>query len=82
MADVLCPLITLFLVLLLARVVLSWFPMQPGTFIAQLYDGLRLLTDWAVLPLRSIIPPVGGMIDISVMVLSFALIILRDAICN
>jgi uncharacterized protein YggT (Ycf19 family) len=40
-----------------------------------------MLTDWALIPLRSLIPPVG-MFDLSFMVLVFALFILRSAICS
>lgn len=79
--DVICTVITVFIVLLFVRAVLSWFPVEPGSFLAQLNDALRLLTDWAVLPLRSVIPPVG-MLDISFLVLTFGLIILRSAICD
>ncbi len=75
-----CNLITVFIVLLFARAVLSWFPVEPGSFLAQLNDVLILLTDWAVRPLRGLIPPVG-MLDISFLVLTFGLLILRNAIC-
>ena len=81
MEDALCTLLTIFIVILFVRAVLSWFPMAPGSFAAQLNDVMRLLTDWAVVPLRSIIPPVG-MIDISFLVLTFGLLILRSAICD
>ncbi len=79
--DVLCPLLTIFTVLLFARAVLSWFPVEPGSFLQQMNDVLGLLTDWAVLPLRRIIPPVG-MFDVSFLVLVFGLFILRNAICH
>ena len=79
--EILCTLITIFIVLLFARAVLSWFPVEPGSVLAQINDVLRVLTDWAVLPLRSVIPPVG-MIDISFLVLTFGLFILRSAICD
>jgi uncharacterized protein YggT (Ycf19 family) len=78
--DILCTLITIFVVLLFMRAVLSWFPVAPGTFLAQLSDVLRLLTDWAVVPLRSIIPP-AGMFDTSFLVLVFGLFIIRSLIC-
>lgn len=81
MEDIFCNLITIFIVLLFVRAVLSWFPIEPGGFLAQLSDALRLLTDWAVLPLRAIIPPVG-MFDISFLVLTFGLLIVRSAICS
>ncbi|MBM3672418.1 MAG: YggT family protein [Actinobacteria bacterium] len=79
--DILCLLLTIFIVLLFIRALLSWFPVEPGSFLAQLNDVLRLLTDWAVLPLRSVIPPVG-MLDVSFLVLTFGLLILRTAICE
>ena len=80
MEQVACNVITVFIVLLFARAVLSWFPVEPGSFLAQLNDVLILLTDWAVRPLRGLIPPVG-MLDISFLVLTFGLFILRNAIC-
>jgi YggT family protein len=79
--SLLCNLITAFIVVLFARAVLSWFPLQSGTLLAQVSDVLRMLTDWAVVPLRRVIPP-AGMFDLSFMVLVFGLFILRAAICG
>jgi YggT family protein len=79
--DILCPLLDIFTVVLFARAVLSWFPTEPGSFLQQMNDVLALLTDWAVLPLRRIIPPVG-MFDVSFLVLVFGVFILRNAICT
>jgi YggT family protein len=79
--DVVCPVLTIFIVLLFARAVLSWFPVEPSSPLAQVNDVLRLLTDWAVMPLRQIIPP-AGMFDLSFLVLVFGLFIVRNAICN
>jgi YggT family protein len=79
--SLLCNLITVFIVVLFARAILSWFPLQSGTVLAQISDVLRVLTDWAVVPIRRVIPPVG-MFDVSFMVLVFGLFILRAAICT
>ena len=81
MGDAVCTLLTIFIVILFLRAVLSWFPVSPGSFVAQLNELLRFLTDWALVPLRSIIPP-AGMLDLSFLVLTFGLLILRSAICN
>ena len=78
--EIICALLQLFIIVLFARAVLSWFPHQPGTLLAQVNDFLGTLTDWAVVPLRSIIPP-AGMIDLSFLVLVFGLLILQSAIC-
>ena len=78
--DILCVLITAFIVVLFARAVLSWFPLQPGSFAAQLADISRVLTEWALAPLRQVIPP-AGMFDLSFLVLTFGLLILRSFVC-
>ena len=78
--EILCTLITIFIVLLFARAVLSWVPLEQGGALAQVSVFLVTLTDWALRPLRSIIPP-AGMFDLSFLVLVFGLFILRAAIC-
>ena len=79
--SIICSLVTVFIVLLFARAVLSWFPVQPDGPMAQLSQILVSLTDWALRPLRSVIPA-AGMFDLSFMVLVFGLFILRSAICS
>jgi YggT family protein len=79
--DFICTLITIFIVLLFVRAVLSWFPVEPGSLMAQISDILNVVTDWAVVPLRRVIPP-AGMIDLSFLVLVIILFILRNAICD
>jgi YggT family protein len=76
----LCWIITAFLVVLFLRAILSWFPLDPDGVAARIQDVLVMLTEWALRPLRQIIPP-AGMFDLSFMVLFFALIILRAAVC-
>ena len=78
--GIICALLTVFIVILIARAILSWFPIRPGTGLAQLNGIIFDLTEWAMRPLRQIIPPVG-MFDVSFMVLVFGLIILRQAVC-
>jgi YggT family protein len=70
-------LITVYLVVLFARAVTSWFPPPragtPFAFVAQL---LRDLTEPLLAPLRRVIPPAGPF-DLSFMVLFFILLILQ-----
>lgn len=80
MSELLCAFITVFIVILIARAVLSWFPLEQGGVLAQVNRLVIDVTDWAVAPLRRVIPPVG-VIDISFLVLVFGLFILRSAIC-
>jgi YggT family protein len=79
--TILCALFTVFIVVLAARAVLSWFPVRPGTAMAQINGILFDLTEWALRPLRRIVPP-AGMIDLSFLVLFLIVIILRTAVCG
>jgi uncharacterized protein YggT (Ycf19 family) len=81
--GIVCALLIIFIVLLFLRAVLSWFPesRRPGTGVAQINRILTDLTDWALRPLRRIIPP-AGMFDLSFLVLVFGLFILRAALCG
>ncbi len=68
MRELLCTLLTLYVVAIILRMVLSWFPMQPGGLGAQVAGGLQRITDPLLLPLRRVIPPLGGAIDLSPMI--------------
>ena len=81
MSQVLCALLTVYWHGVLARVLLSWFPIRPGTPIASAYVVLRDLTEPVLAPLRRVIPPVG-MLDMSSLVLIIGLAILRGIVCS
>ncbi len=77
--DLLCSLISVYYIVLLARVILSWFPLQPGTPMASIASIVYQLTEPIMGPVRRIIPSIG-MIDISPIVVFFGLRILQSAI--
>jgi YggT family protein len=79
--DLLCSLIDVYYIILLARVILSWFPLQPGTAMASIASIIFQVTEPVMGPVRRIIPTVG-MIDISPIVVFFGLRILQSAICS
>ncbi len=79
--QVLCALITVFIVMLVARAMLSWFPVRPGTPAAQIAGVLYTATEWALRPLRQVIPPVG-MFDLSFFILVFGLFIIRNNVLD
>ena len=81
--GVVCALILVFIVVLFLRAVLSWFPesQRPGTATAQIARVLFDLTEWALRPLRRVIPP-AGMFDLSFLVLVFFLIVLQRIVCG
>ena len=77
--GIVCDVLTVFIVILFARAVLSWFPIRPDTVTAQINRLLIDLTEWALRPLRRIIPPVG-MFDLSFLVLFFVILLVRSAV--
>ena len=78
--HILSVLISVYLVVLFARAVTSWFPPpRSGTPFAYLTQILRDLTEPLLTPLRRIIPPAGPF-DLSFMVLFFILLILQGAL--
>lgn len=58
--QLLCPILTLYLIALFARIILSWFPLEPGTPMASIYQFLFTITEPVLGPIRRLIPPVGG----------------------
>jgi YggT family protein len=76
-----CAFITVYLVVLAARAVLSWFPVRPDSALNPIRNLLADLTEPVLRPFRSIIPPVG-MFDLSFMIVFFLLFILRTIACN
>jgi YggT family protein len=79
--DLLCSLISVYYIVLLARVFLSWFPLQPGTAMASIASIVYQLTEPVMGPVRRLIPSIG-MIDISPIVVFIGLQILQGAICR
>jgi YggT family protein len=74
--------VTVYLVILGARAVLSWFaPTSASGGLATINRLLMDLTEPLLAPLRRIIPPVG-MFDLSFMVAFFGLVILRGVVCS
>jgi YggT family protein len=60
----LCQLVLLFEVALFARVILSWFPLQPGGAMAKVNRFLVRITDPVLEPVRRMLPRMG-MFDLS-----------------
>ena len=72
-------LLDLYLLVIIARSVFSFFQVREGTFVAKVYDVIYAITEPVLAPVRSVIGPVdfGGMgIDLSPMVVMLAIIII------
>ena len=81
MRDVIAWILTIYLVILVGRAVLSWFPIQQGTFLASLSSILIDLTEPVLRPVRRVIPP-AGMLDTSFIVVFFVILFARYAVAG
>lgn len=82
--TLLCRLLDAYLIVMFARIILSWFPVEPGSGLASVYGFLYSITEPVLAPIRRVIPPLGmgGMgLDLSPLVVFFGISILRSAIC-
>lgn len=85
MAAFICQLLSIYLIVVFARVLLSWFPMTPGGVLAGIQAFVYALTEPVLAPLRRALPSVGfgGMgLDLSPLVLMFGIPILQGVICG
>lgn len=84
MLQLICLVLQVYLLVILGVIVLSWFPMQPGTGLERVYTGLRRVTDPVLGPVRRAVPAIrlGGMaLDISPIIVILGLSILRGFVC-
>ena len=71
MGQLLCFALQLYVILIIARILFSWFPITPGSALESIDTLLRMLTEPLLGPLRRALPPVrmGGMgLDLSPMI--------------
>jgi len=80
---VLCYALSIYYLILIVRIVLSWVPSVPEP-VRPLARGVRAVTDPLLTPLRGLVPSIrmGAMaLDVSPILLFFAIVILRNWVC-
>ncbi len=79
--PVLCAFLRVYLIVLLARAILSWFPVAPSSgVLSQIQRVLFDVTEPVLAPVRRVIPP-AGMFDISFMVVFIVVLLVQGAVC-
>ena len=78
--TIICALLYVLLAVIWARVILSWFPLRPGTAMASVYRVLIDVTEPVFSPLRRIMPPMG-MFDLTPFIVSLLVIFIQRAVC-
>jgi YggT family protein len=76
-----CRLLDVFLILVFARIILSYFPLQPGGAMAGIYSFVYSITEPVMGPLRRVIPPLG-MFDLSPIIIIIGVQVLQRSICS
>ena len=82
MKDVLCYALSAYLIVVFARIILSWFPIQQGTAMAQIFTFLYAATEPVLGPIRRAIPPIGGGLDVSPIVLLVGIEIIQSLVLD
>jgi YggT family protein len=65
--NLLCSLVGLYVVLIIGRVILSWFPANPYGPMGQVVRIVMMLTDPVLVPVRRALP-LAGSLDLSPLV--------------
>jgi len=78
-SGLICTLLNLYVIVVFARILLSWFPLQPGGLGAQVFSLTYSVTEPVLGPLRRTIPSIG-MFDLSPLVVIFGARILCSII--
>ncbi|CAI8378827.1 MAG: Uncharacterised protein [Acidimicrobiales bacterium AG-410-I20] len=84
MVEILCYLLGLYALILIIRVVLSWFPINPNGAGATIAGFIYLVTDPVLLPLRKVMPAlrIGSVgLDLAPMAVFFLITFVRGMIC-
>jgi YggT family protein len=74
-------LIEIYILLILGRILLSWFPISRGTPMESVYSALYTVTEPVLGPVRRALPPLGGF-DLSPIVVIFGLQLLGQALAK
>ena len=83
--DLVCVVLQLYVIAIFARILLSWFPIEPGGALAGVFEFLYKATEPVLGPIRRVLPPVGigGMgLDLSPMLVLIGAQILQRSICS
>ena len=82
--EIICWLLGVYLIVLILRMVMSWFPIAPGSPFETVASVLYALTEPVLGPLRRAIPPVRigvAALDLSPLIVLLGIQILRGIIC-
>jgi YggT family protein len=81
--DFICSLLYLYTLVILARIIMSWVRITPGTPVTSIYSAIFSITEPVLGPLRRMIPPVRigmGAIDVSPIIVLIVIQVVCSAV--
>lgn len=84
MLELVCLALFAVQLVLVAAMVVSWFPVEPGTGLARLAAVLGAVTEPVIGPVRRLAPPVrlGGLrVDVSPLIVLIVVLVVRAYLC-
>lgn len=82
--EIICALLSLYVVAIFVRIILTWFPLDPDGAMATVAGFLFLITDPVLGPLRRVVPALrfGSVaLDLSPIIVLIGIRVLQSAIC-
>ena len=79
MQQILLMLLQVYLLCIFGRIILSWFPTQPGSPLASVMGFLYSITEPVLGPIRNVLPSIG-MFDLSPIVVIIGIQVLMRVI--
>ena len=79
MQQILLMLLQVYLLCIFGRIILSWFPTQPGSPVASVMGFLYSITEPVLGPIRNVLPSIG-MFDLSPIVVIIGIQLLMQVI--
>lgn len=79
--GLICSLLQLYVIVIIAGALLSWFPTEPGGGLHQVRMAIARVTDPVMLPVRRAIGTSFGGIDFSPLIVIIGLQLLAGIIC-
>ena len=77
--SVVCAALNIYLLVLIARAIMSWIPMRSDGGMSGVQHVLWQLTEPVLAPVRRVIPP-AGMFDLSFMIVFFVLVLVYNSL--
>jgi YggT family protein len=84
MLALICVAIQIYLIVIFIRLIMSWFPPEPGTTYASIHEGFVSVTEPVLAPVRALLPPfrMGAMaLDLSPIIVFLGGQILLRVLC-